>query len=306
MLRKRSAFTLIELLVVIAIIAILIGLLLPAVQKVRAAAARMQSMNNMKQIVLACHNYEGTYGKLPPLFGSTNYTTGNGCSLQFYILPYIEQNAIFVWGQSIQNTWTGNANAPGAQVVKTYLSPRDYSNHPQTWTENNGGTWAFCNYAASQSIFGQVCTSNGTNNMSLIQITDGTSNTVGFCEQLGYCGTGDGNTSNEPAPYYYPKLWAYYEPWYWQQGPYMDTRIMSFEGCGPPPTGNTFQAAPPQAVPSPANCNPYYAQALDQDGCVTGLMDGSCRLVHPTISQTTWYAALWPTDGIVLGTDWSN
>src|SRR3954453_3509256 len=119
-MRRRHGFTLIELLVVIAIIAILIGLLLPAVQKVREAAARSKSSNNIKQLALAMHNFNDAYqGKLPTLVDvGTNAPTGGGLqSIFFNILPYIEQDNISrMFTKTTPATYynAATANPPGA------------------------------------------------------------------------------------------------------------------------------------------------------------------------------------------------
>jgi prepilin-type N-terminal cleavage/methylation domain-containing protein len=157
--RKHPAFTLIELLVVIAIIAVLIGLLLPAVQKVREAANRMSCQNNLKQLGIAAHNYQSTYGKLPP--GSLGALPGRidtaglpGPDPEFWqyqhighiphLLPYVEQDNIYKqiqarWEPNFKSAaggWWGNAtNWTLAQTkIKNFICPSDNPHTSQTGT----------------------------------------------------------------------------------------------------------------------------------------------------------------------------
>ena len=110
--KPRRAFTLIELLVVIAIIAVLIGLLLPAVQKVREAAARSEAMNNLKQLGLAVHNAHDAHQTKPMMYG--NYGGKDG-TVFYHLLPYLEQG----------NLWSQGPNAARQVPVKSFRHPSD-------------------------------------------------------------------------------------------------------------------------------------------------------------------------------------
>jgi prepilin-type N-terminal cleavage/methylation domain-containing protein/prepilin-type processing-associated H-X9-DG protein len=224
-MRRRPAFTLIELLVVIAIIAVLIGLLLPAVQKVREAAARSQCQNNFKQLGLAMHNYEGAVGTLPPAFPTNVPPAWTGLPGYFFswsalaqINPYLEQTNIYNSMDLTQpiyvppNYTISPANQFAVQqVVKLFLCPSDRMQPVATGSTADYGvpTIGPTNYA--------VCVGSGTTNggapfgsplnsdgmfsagqgFRIVNISDGTSNTAMMSETI--LGSGPTNASG-PMP----------------------------------------------------------------------------------------------------------
>jgi prepilin-type N-terminal cleavage/methylation domain-containing protein len=323
MLRHKPlwrGFTLIELLVVIAIIAILIGLLVPAVQKVREAANRTESQNNLKQVSLACHSCHDVHRKFPPTHGCfpsdannlpwSGYTPSRFGTLQYFLLPFIEQDPAFKI--TTDNSWrrtTDNPKGAADTKIKTYMAPGDPSlpASGHTW-DRRGATSYRANWHVFRGGWDEDWQTGGVTRMASIQ--DGTSNTIFFAETYAICGPAGGTTGTV----YRELIWAedgqnsgplaqqfnqnvFFVPAFWSQ-PLMTTSSQRNLPWG-------LNMALPQIAPAIAQCDPLRLQSFSAGGIQVGLADGSVRSVAPGISQITWGRAVEPKDGFVLGNDWN-
>jgi prepilin-type N-terminal cleavage/methylation domain-containing protein len=284
---RRTAFTLIELLVVLAIIAVLIGLVLPAIQKVREAAARAQSMNNLKQIALATHSFVDSHqGRLPDCEGSEE-GPNQGDSLLMALMAYVEQ------GNAYREFKAGRLRAIDVRV-KTYESPADPTlPHPRIW--------GLSSYAGNAKLFFHISRFPES-------AVDGTSQTILFGERYAVGCRVDTNTTRFP-PWVLCSIFARE-----QQGTVRRTTFADAGDVGslpppfnPHPPTEKFQVRPRvyrEGDPRPDDCLSELPQTPHTSGMLSALADGSVRTLSPSMTPRTFWNAVWPEDGTPLGSDW--
>lgn len=326
---RRSAFTLVELLVVIAIIAVLIALLIPAVQKVRQAAALVQTNNNLRNVCLALHSCNDVYKRLPPAtgpFGGFTTPTATYCgTLHVHLLPFVEQQNLYrAWISANPMPPLTKApspvypNPPASQappvsgaLVPVYLSSLDPSQTNsgqdcQNFMANlrvftdlgwscGGKSYADPNYH-EMTACGDAASFPRGSTAALHRIPDGTSNTLGFTTGYMMCGNSGQVAIGAAQRFYYLPPTA-------TNAPFFGFFVPRSFATSTTDDLSVFQINPPQD-----RCwgGSWAAQSLQTSGISVGLLDGSVRMISATVTPGTWYAAMQPNDSQPLGPDWDS
>ena len=331
---RRRGFTLVELLVVIAIIGILIGMLLPAVQTVREAARRISCLNNMRQLTLACHNYESGYGSFPGLPESSVI----GFSPQSRLLPFVEQgnlqnlidfNTPLMLGSGGSQVLNPVHSQAASETLSLFLCPSDGEN-PVFQNANTGDTsfggnnYVACSGDGTGTSYDTRAQTNGmvwqNSQVGFSEITDGSSNTLFFAESLlGDQSYGSGLVENPQRQMARFRGGGLLEPGLgYDTPPGTDPDIATvavesgnYDGRGRASwiwgrehmvTFNTY--IPPNSDLPDVHRNGYgwfAARSQHTGGVNVGLADGSARFVDQSIDEQTWLALGSRNGGEVIG-----
>jgi hypothetical protein len=307
-------------LVVIAIIAVLVGLLLPAVQKVREAANRMSCSNNLKQVGLGMHNFHGTYQRLP---SGTVWEPGAGGDRQgseatwvTHLLPYLEEENLYRTGDFNRGFGQGNAGHPNNTITSTFLKlmkcPSDVD-PVEICSWGSSRAWARGNYAANNGIGPMTETTAPVSrptgvlslnrNYKLTEITDGTTNTALVSEVIAVPGTLPSDApvnaggTDWRGVMHYPEGPLYHHNYTPNSAVPDEVRQgMCLSIPQAPCLGTTTSWNPKRII--------LTARSWHSGGVNLLVGDGSVRFVSNNISLFTWQAASSPTGGEVLASDW--
>jgi hypothetical protein len=281
---KRRGFSLVELVVLLAMAGVLLGLVIPAVRSAQVAGVKKETIDNLKQLALACHNCNDAFKRLPPAFdqfGDMKFPA----SIYIHLLPYLEQANVY----KIYRMEKGKGM--DELVFRVYQTGDD----PST-----GKKEGIVNFAANLRVF--TTKGNQTKydkNMPALAAVepgqpsiprtfrDGTSNTILFATKYGHCGQGGSRYAAAPN--------TAFAPFFGQNAAKVKAH--------PSDKTATFQLRPGKG-----DCctSPLMAQSFTKAGIQAALADGSVRTVSANLSPQTWNAALQPNDGQVLGRDWDN